>query len=99
MKEYKTIREILDDLINREIGKSEAEVAIKELINPKSKMIDAKRVREMEVIGFQDMRKAGISDEARLILKYKNILEFGLDSIGDILTVINNNYLEDITDD
>lgn len=28
MKEYKTIKEILDDLINREIGKSEAEEAI-----------------------------------------------------------------------
>lgn len=96
MKEYETIKEILDDLINREIGKSEAEGAINELINPKPKMIDAKRVREMEVVGSQDMRKAGISDEARLILKYKNILEFGLDNIGDILTVINNNYLEDI---
>lgn len=96
MKEYKTIREILDDLISREIGKSEAEVAINELINPKPKMIDAKRVREMEVIGFQDMRKLGISDEVRLVLRYKNILEFGFDNVGDILTVINNNYLEDI---
>lgn len=30
MKEYKTIKEILEDLINREIGKSEAEKAIEQ---------------------------------------------------------------------
>jgi hypothetical protein len=34
MKEYKAIKEILDDLINREIGKMEAEKAINEFKAP-----------------------------------------------------------------
>jgi len=47
MKEYKEVRDILDDLINREIGKKEAETAIMNFKDPMTLTMTANSVRSI----------------------------------------------------